>query len=56
MPLYLIVLFPLLGFVINGLFGAKLKKPLPGVISCVAVGLAFGVAVTAFVRFEVGTA
>ena len=45
MPLYLIVLLPLLGFLINGLFGAKLKKPLPGIIACVAVGAAFVVAV-----------
>ena len=32
MPLYLIILFPLIGFLINGLVGAKLKKPIPGVI------------------------
>ena len=45
MPLYLIVLLPLLGFLVNGILGAKLKKPLPGVIACLAMGGAFFVAV-----------
>ena len=44
MPLYLIVLLPLLGFAINGLFGAKMKKPLPGYIATTAVLGAFVVA------------
>ena len=44
MPLSLIVLFPLVGFLINGLIGAKLKKPIPGVIATIAVLAAFVVA------------
>lgn len=46
LPLYLIVLLPLIGFVINGVFGEKLAKPFPGVIACLSVGLAFAVAVS----------
>ena len=45
MSLSLIVLFPLAGFLINGLLGAKLKKPIPGVIATVSVLAAFVVAV-----------
>lgn len=56
MPLYLIVLLPLLGFVINGLFGAKLPRPVPGVIATVAVGLAFIVAVLRFAELAAGGA
>jgi NADH-quinone oxidoreductase subunit L len=49
MPLlYLIVLFPLLGFVINGLIGAKLPKPIPGVIASLAVLASFIVAAMRF--------
>jgi NADH-quinone oxidoreductase subunit L len=44
MPLYLIILFPLLGFVIDGLLGAKLKKPIPGAIASLAVLASFAVA------------
>ena len=48
MPLSLIVLLPLLGFLVNGIFGAKLKKPLPGIIASLAVLASFGVAVINF--------
>jgi NADH-quinone oxidoreductase subunit L len=48
MPLYLIILFPLIGFLINGLFGAKLKKPIPAVIASLAVFASFVVAVLSF--------
>lgn len=48
MPLYLIVLFPLLGFVINGLIGGKLPKPIPGAIASLAVFASFAVAVMRF--------
>ncbi len=49
MPLlYLIVLFPLLGFVINGLFGAKLPKPIPGALASLAVFASFVVAAMRF--------
>lgn len=50
MPLYLIVLLPLLGFVINGLFGARLKKPLPGIIASLAVFASFVVALMRFLN------
>lgn len=50
MPLYLIVLLPLLGFIINGLFGARLKKPLPGAIASLAVLASFIVAVLRFLE------
>ncbi len=52
MPLFLIVLLPLLGFLINGIFGAKLKKPLPGIIASLAVLAAFGVAVINFLSLS----
>jgi NADH-quinone oxidoreductase subunit L len=44
-PLYLIILFPLIGFAINGLVGAKLPRPVPGVIAALAVLASFAVAV-----------
>ncbi len=50
MPLCLIVFFPLLGFLVNGLLGAKLKKPIPAVIASVAVLAAFAVAVINFLQ------
>ncbi|HEX8236351.1 MAG TPA: NADH-quinone oxidoreductase subunit L [Abditibacteriaceae bacterium] len=50
MPLYLIVLFPLLGFIINGLLGARLKKPLPGIIATAAVLASFVVALLNVLR------
>jgi NADH-quinone oxidoreductase subunit L len=50
MPLSLIVLLPLAGFLINGLFGAKLPRPIPGVIATLAVGLSFVVALLNFLQ------
>ena len=50
MPLFLIVLLPLLGFVINGLFGAKLPRPLPGIIATLACAAAFVVAAMNFLQ------
>jgi NADH-quinone oxidoreductase subunit L len=47
-PLYLIVLFPLLGFVVNGLIGAKLPKPIPGVIASLTILASFAVAAMRF--------
>ncbi|HEY0072785.1 MAG TPA: NADH-quinone oxidoreductase subunit L [Abditibacteriaceae bacterium] len=44
LPLWLIIALPLLGFIITGLIGAKLPKPLPGVIASLAVGAAFIIA------------
>ena len=43
LPLWLIIALPLLGFVITGLFGAKLPKPAAGAIASLAVGAAFAV-------------
>ena len=48
MPLALIILLPLCGFLINGLIGRRLPRPVPGIIGCIAVFLAFIVAVTRF--------
>ena len=50
MSLSLIVLFPLIGFLINGLSGAKLPKPIPGVIASLAVLASFVVAVANFMQ------
>ncbi|MDQ3813887.1 MAG: NADH-quinone oxidoreductase subunit L, partial [Armatimonadota bacterium] len=50
MPLALIVLFPLIGFIINGFIGRKMPKPVPGVIACVAVLASFIVAVVRFME------
>lgn len=44
LPLWLIIALPLLGFIITGLIGAKLPKPMAGVIASLAVGGAFVVA------------
>ena len=47
--IYLAILIPLAGFVINGLFGRKIKnEKIVGIIGCGAVGLAFLVVVFAF--------
>ncbi|MBV9865074.1 MAG: NADH-quinone oxidoreductase subunit L [Abitibacteriaceae bacterium] len=48
MPLFLIVLFPLLGFAVNGLIGKRLPKPIPGAIACLAVLASFVVALLRF--------
>jgi NADH-quinone oxidoreductase subunit L len=42
---WLLLLFPLIGFVINGLFGHKLGRRVVAWVACVAVGLSFLVAV-----------
>ncbi|NIR46857.1 NADH-quinone oxidoreductase subunit L [candidate division KSB1 bacterium] len=38
---WLVPFFPLLGFLINGLFGTRFKEKLIGTIACTAVGLSF---------------
>ncbi len=49
--IYLTVLFPLLGFIINGLFGSKIKnEKIIGTIGAGAIGLSFLVAVGAFIQ------
>ncbi len=44
LPLWLIIALPLLGFVVTGLFGAKMPKPAAGAIASLMVGAAFVVA------------
>ena len=44
----LVPLFPLIGFVINGLFGKKLSKGLSGGIACGAVLASFAISLLAF--------
>lgn len=47
--IYLTILFPLLGFLINGLFGKKIKnEKLIGIIGSAAVGIPFLITVIAF--------
>jgi NADH-quinone oxidoreductase subunit L len=49
--IYLTVLFPLIGFLLNGLFGRKIKnEKVIGIIGSLAVGLAFLVSVFAFIE------
>jgi len=49
--IYLAVLFPLAGFLINGLFGSKIKnEKIIGIIGSTTVGLAFLVTVFAFIE------
>lgn len=45
---FLVPLFPLIGFLINGLFRKQLPKPLPGIIGSVAVLASFIVSVLLF--------
>ncbi|HID98381.1 MAG TPA: NADH-quinone oxidoreductase subunit L [Thermodesulfobacteriaceae bacterium] len=45
--LFLIPLFPLLGFLLNGLLGCRLEKPFISYIGCASVGAAFITAVLA---------
>ncbi|MFQ5651659.1 MAG: NADH-quinone oxidoreductase subunit L [bacterium] len=49
--LWLIPLLPFAGFVVNGLFGAKLSEKQVGAIGCAAIGLAFLASCTVFVQF-----
>ena len=48
----LIPLFPLIGFILNGLFGKKMGKGLSGSIACVAMFLSFGVALAVFLELQ----
>jgi NADH-quinone oxidoreductase subunit L len=45
---WLIPSLPLIGFLINGIFGPKLKKSIVGYIACASIGLAFVVAALIF--------
>jgi NADH-quinone oxidoreductase subunit L len=44
----LIVLFPLLGAFLNGVFGKRLPRPVNAVIGCLTVGLSFALACVVF--------
>ncbi len=48
---WLIPLFPLIGFLINGLVGKSLPKSVVGTIGSAAVGLSFLVTVAIFLEF-----
>jgi NADH-quinone oxidoreductase subunit L len=52
MPLYLIPLFPLIGFVLIGLFGQKAPRPAAGVLASLMVGASFVVAVINFLALR----
>jgi NADH-quinone oxidoreductase subunit L len=52
MPLYLIILFPLIGFALVGLFGQKTPKPAAGVLASLAVGASFVAAVANFLALR----
>ena len=48
---WLIPLFPLIGFLINGLVGKSLPKSVVGTIGAAAVGLSFLLTVAIFLEF-----
>jgi len=48
--LELLIALPLAGFFVNGLFGAKLPKPLVALVACALPALAFGLSVSLFVQ------
>lgn len=48
----LIPLFPLLGFLINGLFGKKISKNLSGIIASAAVFASFAISLLIFIDLE----
>ncbi len=59
MPYQLIsiaVFLPLLGFVVNGLIGRKLKEPFAGIIGSATVGISFAIACSIFVALLNSTA
>ena len=45
---FLIPLFPLLGFVVNGIFGRRLGKRGAGFVACLAPVISFGIAASSF--------
>src|SRR5512145_2168641 len=48
LPLWLVPALPLAGFLVNGLFGARLPKALSGLVACASVGAAFLVGLLGF--------
>ena len=53
-PLTLIVVLPLLGFLVNGLFGKRLPRRLVAVIGCALPALAFAITAALFMRLAPG--
>lgn len=53
--LYAIILFPLLGFLINGLFGARLPKTVVGALATVCVAIPFVLALYLFSQMNSAT-
>src|SRR6187397_2131379 len=53
--LALIAALPLLGFLVSGLFGARLPRRLVAVIGCALPALAFAITVALFMRLAAGT-
>ncbi|MFH1626357.1 MAG: NADH-quinone oxidoreductase subunit L [Pseudomonadota bacterium] len=45
---WLVPVFPIIGFIINGLFGQRLSKGAAGIIACAVIGLSFLVSVLLF--------
>ncbi|MBI3135199.1 MAG: NADH-quinone oxidoreductase subunit L [Bacteroidetes bacterium] len=48
----LVPLFPLVGFILNGLFGKKMSKGLSGTIASVAMLLSFGISLAVFLELQ----
>jgi len=48
---YLVILFPLIGFLVNGLLGSKMKGTTPGLIGTVAVFIPFLIALGVFLNY-----
>ena len=48
---YLVILFPLIGFLVNGLLGSKMKGTTPGLIGTVAVFIPFLIALGVFFNY-----
>lgn len=54
--IYAIILIPLAGFLINGLFGKNLPKPLVGGLATLAVLVPFCIAVSLFIKYDASSA
>jgi NADH-quinone oxidoreductase subunit L len=52
---YLVPLFPLIGFLINGLFWKRMPKTLGGIIGCVAILASFCISVGIFLEVKSAT-
>jgi NADH-quinone oxidoreductase subunit L len=53
--LYILILSPLVGFLINGLFGKKLPKSVSGALGSLAIFIPFLIALNFFLGFNSGT-